>query len=340
MGNLKDFKFLVIGLGSMGKRRIRNLLYHGVKSENIFGFNPTAQRCRRVTKLFKIKTTTSFVKAIKDFKPNVFIISSPPNQHAKYILYALKNKIHFFVEHPTEVSGYQEVINDNTKLVKAPSCSLRYFPAIKQMKKIIDSNKIGKVLSFQYHLGQYLPDWHPWEDYRKVYFSKKATGACREMFAFELGWLGYLLGLKAKQIFGFNKKLSNLNMSADDYYSALVKFNNNIIGSMVIDVLSRAPFRTLRINGSQGVLEWEWQDYKIKIYSAQTKKWKIIKIEKGRSEKNYISTEDMYEEEIKYFLDAIVGKHKYPFSFKDNYHYLKALLALEESDRTGKVISL
>jgi len=268
---LKNFKFLVIGLGSMGKRRIRNLIYHGIKPEDIFGYDPKSGRRQEAERLFHITTSSTFVRAVKNYQPNVFIISAPPDKHGPYILFALKNKINFFVEHPTTAAGYKEVINDKSKIVKAPSCSLRYFPAIKIMKEIVKTNKIGKILSFQYHMGQYLPDWHPWEDYRQVYFSKKNTGACREMFAFELGWLSYLLDTKPKEIVGYNERLSDLKMSADDYYSALVKFDGNIKGTMVIDVLSRSPFRTLRINGSRGVLQWEWQDYQLKVYSAGQK---------------------------------------------------------------------
>ena len=53
MRDLKKYNFLVIGLGSMGRRRIRNLLYNGIKKENIFGFNPTPNRCKEIAEKFK-----------------------------------------------------------------------------------------------------------------------------------------------------------------------------------------------------------------------------------------------------------------------------------------------
>ena len=334
-------RFLQIGLGSMGKRRIRNLLFHKVPKENIYGFNLSKDRCLEVQNKFGIKTFNNFKKALREAKPDVFIISTPPNQHSQYFLYAAKHKKHFFVEHPTTDKGYKELekLLDGS-FVGVPSCSLRFHPAMKAMKKILDSNKIGQVLSFQYHMGQYLPDWHPWEDYRKVYFSKKSTGACREMFAFELGWLGYVLNLKIKEIAGFTEKLSNLEMTADDLYVAIIKFQNNKIGNITIDLLSRKPFRTLRVIGSGGVLEWEWQDNQIKLFTAKNKKSEVVNLKKGHSEKYYITTEDMYEEEVGKFLTAINGKGKYPFSFKENHHFLKALFAIEESAKKKKFIKL
>ena len=45
--------------------------------------------------------------------------------------------------------------------------------------------KIGSKSNF----GHFLPNWHPWEDYRKFYASKKETGAAREVVPFELIWI-------------------------------------------------------------------------------------------------------------------------------------------------------
>ena len=106
---------------------------------------------------------------------------------------------------------------------------------------------------------------------------------------------------------------------------------------MIIDLLSKKPMRTLRVVGSEGVLEWEWLDYTIKIHKSRTES-QLIQLNKGRNEKHYVTTEDMYEEEVGLFLDAIHGGKKFPFSFKENHHFLKTLFALEKSSKTEKMI--
>lgn len=348
MTNSKDFRFLVIGLGSMGKRRIRNLLYHKIKKENISGFDVRADRNKEAEEKFGIKTYKTFKEATKSFSPDAYIISCTADNHYIYFLDAVKNKKHFFVEHPVTDRGYDKILKIKSKnLVGAPSCTLRFHPGVKKIKKIIEEGRIGKIISFQYHLGQYLPSWHPWEDYRKVYFAKKFTGACREMFGFELTWLHFALGLgKVIQIFGFNEKLSDLEMTADDRYSALLKFKNKVSGNIVIDLISKKPFRTLRIIGSKGVLDWEWQENKIKIFDGKELDnstdyaWQVIELTAGRKEKSYITTEDMYEEEIGLFLKAILGGDKYPYTFKDSLEHLKSLFALEKSAKLQKLIKI
>lgn len=326
----------------MGKRRIRNLLYRGVKPGQIIGFDIRPERIKEAVKLHDIVPVSSFAEGLKKYDPDIYIISTPPNTHWKYFLPAARLKKHFFVEHPTTDEGYAELkkLMDGS-FVGVPSCTLRFNPGIKEIKRKLKNGAVGKILSFQYHLGHYLPYWHPWEDFRKVYFSKKETGACREMFAFELVWLTDTLGLQdIDSVCGVTKKLSTLDMTADDYYAYIANFKNNVMGSFVIELISRASFRTLRVIGTDGVLDWEWQKDEMRIFNVKNKKWEAVSLPRGRSEKHYVTTEDMYEEEIGAFLDAILTKNKYPFTFEENRHHLKALLAVEKSYRTRKFVKL
>lgn len=317
-------KFLIVGLGSMGKRRVRNLQANGEK--DIVGFDIRTDRNTEAEEKYGIKTVARF----EDVSPDDFdalIISTSPDEHGDYIRYALKNRKHFFVEHPTSDDGYKEIMADKNATVKAPSCTFLFNSAVRMMNEILAEGKIGKTLAFQYHMGQYLPDWHPWEDYRTVYFSKKETSACREMFAFELIWINSLIGSHVKDVRGTIAKLSDLDMSADDTVTAAVTYENNVRGTLLIDVISRKPFRTLRVLGSEGVLEWERFEYSINVYSATTKQTEILPVPKGNPEKGYVNEEEMYIDEIKAFLDAVYGKAPYPYSFEEN---LKNVVLLEK----------
>ena len=319
-------RFLIIGLGSMGKRRIRNLRVNG--EENIIGFDIRLDRREES----RIKYNIKIIHDLKDIAPtdfDVLIISTSPEAHGDYIRFALAHKKHFFIEHPTSDDGYEDIIkNKNLGIVQAPSCTLRFYTPIKMMKKFIDEGAVGKVLAFQYHMGQYLPDWHPWEDYRQVYFSKKETSACREMLPFELIWLTWLMGAPVTRISGTITKVSDLEMDADDIILANTKHANGILGNLIIDVISRKPLRTLRILGSTGVLDWERFDHTIRLYDIKYKEFKIIPVPKGNPETGYVNEEEMYNDEIKAFLDAIYNRSLYPFSFEENLLNMQALFQL------------
>src|SRR3989344_54848 len=309
----------------MGKRRIRNLHFNGEK--NIVGFDIRPDRNEEAKAKYGIKVINNF----KDISPDdfdVMIISTSPEAHGDYIRFALKNKKHFFVEHPIGDDGYKDILEDESGTVKVPSSTLLFYAPIKMIKKILEEGKIGKILAFQYHMGQYLPDWHPWEDYRQVYFSKKETSACREMFPFELIWLNWLMDSKVKEVSGIVTKVSELDMDADDILLANLKYENGILGNVLIDVISRKPVRTLRILGSEGVLDWERFDHEIKLYDAKTKNTEIIPVPKGNPKTGYVNEEEMYNDEIKAFLNAIRSGVKHPFSFEKNLANLKMLFKI------------
>ncbi len=307
----------------MGKRRIRNLQYHGEKE--ITGFDIRPDRNKEAQEKYGIRTVNDLQELSgKDF--DALIISTSPAAHGDYIRMAIRWKKHFFIEHPTSDDGYQDILNNkNSGMVMAPSCTMRFYTPIKMMKKILESGRIGKILAFQYHMGQYLPDWHPWEDYRQVYFSKKATSACREMTAFELIWLNWVLGSEVQEVSGTIRKISDLDMDADDVVLAQLKYKNGIVGNFLIDVIARKPYRTLRILGSEGTLDWERFDSTIKVFEVNSKTTEVIPVPQGRPEPGYVNEEEMYNDEIKAFLNAIAGKAPYPFSFEENLVNLKTL---------------
>ncbi len=309
----------------MGKRRIRNLLLLGEK--HIIGFDLSPERRKEAEEAYSITTVDSLQK-LSDKEYDVVIISTPPHAHGEYLRRAVSKQKHFFVEVATNDDGYAEVLASTYPGVKAPSCTYRWNTAVRMLKKNIEEGNIGKVLAFQYHMGQYLPDWHPWEDYRTVYFSKKESSACREMFAFELIWLNYLFGSTVKTVSGSITKLSDLEMDADDTVTATISYENNVRGTLLIDVISRKPFRTLRVLGSEGVLEWERFNQEIRIYNAVSKQTEVISVPKGDPEKGYVNEEEMYIEEMKAFVSSIRGGAPYPYSFDEDRVNLQALQRL------------
>ncbi len=192
-------------------------------------------------------------------------------------------------------------------------------------------------MTFNHYLGQYLPDWHPYEDYRKVYFAQKETGGAREMFPHELVWLSDIFESFPFKAAGFIDKVSELEMTADDLYCAIVKFKNDIIGNMMIDLLNRKASRTLRVIGTKGTLDWDWLNYEIKLY-LPNKEEKIIKLQEMKKLAHYNTTEDIYRAEMKDFLLAIEGRKKFPHTFEKDWKMLKVFYEIDRNRKYFKEI--
>ena len=316
----------------MGKRRIRNFQY--LKQEKIIGFDSREDRCKEASEKYNIETFQDISKAL-DEKPDAMVISTPPDLHMKYAKIALENKIHFFTEASVVQDEMEDIIEmlDKNDIVGLPSCTMRYHPIVNEIRNILSKNIIGKPLSFLYHSGQYLPDWHPWEDYRKFYVAKRETGACREIVPFELVWLIDLFG-KIKTVSARKSKVSSLEIDIDDIYNILLEFENGIESTMTVDVITRFPFRQIKILGESGVILADWSERIVKYFTKE-EGWIENRIDDGKIEEDYIHGEGPYIEEMKVFLESIQKNRKQPYTFKEDLQILKTLELIEKSSDTG-----
>jgi predicted dehydrogenase len=322
----------------MGKRRIRNLQY--LKAGEIIGFDLREDRRKEAEEKYNVKTFGDLGEALSE-NPDAMVISTPPDLHVKYALIAAQRNMHFFTEASVVNDGMDELIRlikDKT-IVAAPSCTMRFHPAIRKIKELVDSGFIGKPLVFTYHSGQYLPDWHPWEDYRKFYVARRATGAAREILPFELVWLTWVFG-GVDTISCMKGKVSDLDVDIDDVYQVLLKFREGILGHLLVDVVARAPTRIFRLLGDRGTIEWDWTKKVVRVYDAEKKTWEDCPVDEGIPEKGYIVGEEMYIEEMRAFLMAIKGEGKYPYTFEEDRKILHLLYTAEKSSDTGAHIKV
>jgi predicted dehydrogenase len=332
-------KFLIIGLGSMGKRRIRNLQY--LTAGEIIGFDPREDRRKEAEEKYGITTFGSFEQSMT-MNPDAIIISTPPDRHHEFSMIAANSNKHFFVEASVISNDMPELIAAcrGKNIIAAPSCTMRFHPSIVKIKELVDKNIIGKILAFNYHSGMYLPDWHPWEDYRTFYVSRKETGACREIVPYELTWIMDILG-EICSISCMKGKLTTLDVNIDDAYQMLMKFKSGVLGHILVDVISRVPYRELKLIGEEGIIKWDWGEG-IKVFTARDKSWTDYSEATGTRVAGYDGKikEEPYIEEMKRFIDAIRGERPFPYTLEDDLKVLNLLNEAENSSDTGVHVRL
>ena len=59
---------------------------------------------------------------------------------------------------------------------------MRFHPAINKIKYLIKKNYIGKIYYIYSEWGEYLPNWHQSENYKKSYAAKKNSGGSLTLF--------------------------------------------------------------------------------------------------------------------------------------------------------------
>jgi predicted dehydrogenase len=331
-------KILIVGLGSMGRRRVRNLQH--LAAGDLLGCDIREDRRQEAASRYGIRTCASVDEGLA-WNPDAVVISTPPDLHVHYARQAARAGKHFFTELNVVSDGLDELINEvrGRSIVAAPSATFRHHPSIRTLKELIDTRAAGRVTYFSYHSGQYLPDWHPYEDYRDYYVSKRQTGAGREMVPFELNWLTWLFG-PVTEISCVRGKVSRLDADIDDLYQCLLTFGDGVRGVLVVDVVSRPAVRLARFNSDEGTLVWDAGERAVGLWSTRTNAWQEFPEPEPIAETGYITAENPYIDEMREFLAAVRGERKYGYTLEDDRQLLQTLYAAEQSSESGRRLSL
>lgn len=327
-------RFLIVGCGSIGKRHIRNL--KSIGCTDILAFDVKEERLREVGDLGAL-TFTDLDKAL-DQNVDAVLVCSPPIFHLQNTLKAVQKGCHVFIEKPIAhtLDGLDQLISlaKEKHLVTMVGFNLRFDKGLLIVKKLLDEGAIGKVITSINIAGQYLPDQHPWEDYRHGYAANQSLGGGVILDGMhELDFISWFLG-DIKEICCFGGKLSDLEMNTEDTAAFLLKFSNNAVGIMEMDYVKRAYERTCELIGENGTIKWDFKEHVVKCFSAEKKEWTTYSYDAG------YDLNEMYVEELKCFINCIKENESPPVDALEGQKVLKVALAAKESLKEKKVIKL
>lgn len=303
---------IVIGLGSMGKRRIRLMSEH--KDVRLFGIDSQESRCIEVKEKFGITCYNSIDEACNDRNIDAAIISTSPLSHSSIIKDCLEHNLHVF----TEINLVQDGYNENIALAKEKGKVLflsSTFLYRKETQTIIEKVHEAKCpLNYIYHVGQYLPDWHPWESYNNYFIGNPKTNGCREIMAIDLPWIVTAFGA-IKDVKVMKSKNTKLNIQYNDNYLIMLEHENGTKGVFAVDVISRKPYRHIDVYGEQLQLSWYGTADSLNQYDIENKQEVNISFEDASEHvEGYAAfiTENPYREELNAYLKQIADSNFAP----------------------------
>ncbi|MDE7326495.1 MAG: Gfo/Idh/MocA family oxidoreductase [Lachnospiraceae bacterium] len=316
---------IVIGLGSMGKRRVR-LIKELYKEYIVTGIDSRKDRRMEVSDLYGIET----FQTLGDMEKPVdcaFVCTSPLS-HVNIIKECLTRGWHVFTELNLVDDGYDE----NILLAKEKGCHLFlsstffYREEIKYIRSRVTDNKKWNYI---YHIGQYLKDWHPWENYKDFFVRDQKTNGCREIMAIELPWLTGTFG-KVAHVHAHSDKMTGLQIGYDDNYMIQIVHENGNKGVLIVDVVSPAAVRKLEVYSEGNYLSWSGTPDSLLEFSTEDKQLKPVALtEKAEHKTGYreFIVENAYRNEIREFFDVVLNGKEPLYGFEQD----KVILRLIDS---------
>ena len=264
-------KFLIAGLGSIGRRHFRNLIALGEKDIVLL-------RSHYATlpddELAGYPVETNLTEALKKHKPDAVIVANPTSMHLDVAIPAAEAGCHILLEKP--VSHSLERLDILQRVAEKGGSRIlvgfqfRYHPTLNKARELIQQGVLGKVLTVHAHWGEYLPQWHPWEDYRQSYAARADLGGgVIVTLMHPLDYLRFILG-EVETLWSFNGHLSPLEIDVDDIAEIGLKFTNGAIGGVHLNYVQRPPSHHLEIVGTNGTLRWGNADGILYFYKMLT----------------------------------------------------------------------
>ena len=293
----------VVGLGSMGKRRIR-LMKEIYPDFNIVGVDGREDRRAEATDQFGINCSDQLSNV--DCNLDCAFVCTSPLSHNVIIRDALSRGLHVFTELNLVVDGYDE----NIKLAADKKLSLFLSSTFLYREEIryIMGKVTGGKWNYIYHIGQYLPDWHPWESFKDFFLGDKRTNGCREIMAIELPWLTRSFG-DVDEITVRSDKMTDLNIDYKDNFIVQINHQNGNKGILIVDVVSPVAVRKLEIYKENEYLSWGGTPESLSEYDKETKELKPVVLSEATEHMSGYRAfviENAYMNEIKEFFDVVL----------------------------------
>lgn len=317
-------KFLIAGLGSIGRRHFRNLLTLGERDILLYRTHHATLPDDELAG-FPVETD---LRAALAYKPDAVIISNPTALHLDVAIPAAQCGCHLLLEKPVSHSmarldELEQAVQENGSKVLV-GFQFRFHPGLRQIKQLLDEGAIGEPLSARAHWGEYLPSWHPWEDYMLGYAARPELGGGVVLtLSHPLDYLRWLLG-EVESLWAFTSQ-KGLNMPVEDLAEIGLRFENGAIGSLHLDYDQRPPSHTLEITGTHGTIRWDNSDGITRLARVgqddKAGPWQEFPPPEG-FERN-----TMFLDELRHFLDVLHGEADPICTLQDGIHALHLALA-------------
>jgi len=280
----------IIGYGSIGDRHCRNLLAHQVelvvltKRQDVAGV-PVVHSWGNFRKrgpfdaIFIANETYKHVETIRKclpLKPRALFVEKP-------------------VSHTLKGLAPMEAILQQRNISCWVGYNLQFFKPLQRIKNILDNGRLGKLYSLRVSVGQDLREWRK-RDHRVSYSSGagKGGGVMLDLIH-DINYPAWLLGEPLHPVAALVKRVSTLQVKAEDCAESLLCTHSGVLVSVHQDYVRIPDKRSLEIVAERGTLEWNTLTDTIQLWVGK----------KYTKENVAVDRNDMYKAEISLFLKKL-----------------------------------
>jgi predicted dehydrogenase len=342
-------KVLFVGLGGIGQRHVRNLrhLYGdsiGIIAARSRGLSHVISEKLDITdgdveSKYGIEAFDDIARAL-DERPDAALICNPTSMHIEAATAAVEAGCHVLIEKPLSdsMNGVEELasIVERRGVAGMVGYQLRFHPCLIHLRSVLEKGVLGRLLAVRAAVGEYLPGWHRYEDYRDMYASKRALGGGVILSQIhELDYLAWLFGAP-RRVFAIGGHLSSLEIDVEDTASILMECEHDgrtLPVHLHQDYLQRPPSRTCEVIGEDGKAVLDFNRLTVEVTGPDGPLPDSFSA--AGFERN-----NLFLDEMTHFIACVRGEETPAVSIREGAMSLKMALAARESLDTGRSVTL
>jgi len=338
-------KILIAGLGSIGRRHLRNLI--GLGEKELFLLR-SHHATLPADELAGYPVETNVEEALEKHKPKAVIVANPTALHLEIAIPAAKAGCHILLEKPVadslgRINELQTAAQQSGSKILV-GFQFRYHPTLNRARELIGQGALGQVLTVHAHWGEYLPQWHPWEDYSQSYASRADLGGgVMVTLTHPLDYLRFLLG-EVKSLWSFNGHISALEMDVEDVAEIGLRFTTGAVGSVHLNYFQRPPIHRLEIVGTDGTLRWDNADgilhfHKMSAPFGSYSDHPMPPVIESFFPPEGFERNQLFVAQMRHFLEVARGESEPVCTVEDGIRALQLALAAKESNATRQMVT-
>ncbi len=348
---MKRLTILFAGLGSIGQRHLRNLTellpeqprvlaYRVRRDDRILTDDLRVAAEQGLEKKYAVESFSDIATALRE-RPDIVFVTNPSSFHLPIALAAVRAGCHLFMEKPLahEWNGVEELVTEWAKggRVGFMGYQFRFHPAFEKITQWLKAGQLGRLAAMRAEVGEYMPWFHRYEDYRATYPARADLGGGVILCQIHEYDLCYALLGRPDEVFAVGGKASSLEMDVEDTAQILFRYRQPGAADLPVqlhqDFLQRPPRRNFQLIGDEGSVYWDYLGKTLHLYD---KDGAVAEREDyANLPRNYL-----FVSEMKHFLACVDGRESPRVSLRDGAESLRMALAAKQSMKTGQVIQL
>ena len=328
-------KALFVGLGSIGRRHLR-LLRELTEVEILWCRSGQGASGAEWAKDNQIKMFEDLSRAM-DEGPDFAVISNPTSLHVETAITLAPKGIPLLIEKP--LSDRMEGLDILKGIVEEKSLpvmvgfQLRHHPGFQFLLELLRNGDLGKPLSLQGYVGQYLPDWRPSVDYQKCYSARKDLGGGVILdLCHEIDIAVSILG-KVHKVSCFCDHYSDLRIETEDMAEITMEHQDGGLSHLHLDYVEKGYEWATRVLCSAGTVTWDCGKGYVE--------WKRADGRVQRKEDpGDFNRDSLFREQLRHWLRVLDGKTAPSANLAEGIFVTEVALAAKRSSREKRHIEL